>query len=245
VSILPIILAVVIALLSGLVIVCTLVFLLAAGANASPAQVRELQVMCASLVIVGVLALAASIALMVFNRPWWSVAAAGLPTLASVILLIVLTIHSDRSAQPPPEGFMTPRQRALAQESTMPSDKLREHNARKQGERDAFLARVEAMEREGDLKAMEDAIMKRDNSLWSCCHVAEMYRQRMLRLKQAGDIAGAEDAFARSYDWMCNFASGATSGGEGAANSLARDEHLDQLIRDLGYKPSSVTPWNA
>jgi hypothetical protein len=72
-----------------------------------------------------------------------------------------------------------------------------------------------------------------------------MYRRRMIRLKDAGDIAGAEAAFSKSYDWMCTFASCATSGGEGMANSMARDEHLEKLTMDMGYRPASVTPWNS
>ncbi len=242
---LPVIISIATGLLSLLVAAFTLVFLLAAGANSTPAQVRELKLMCWSLLITSVVAIAIMVALLIMKRPWWSVASASAPGVMAIALMIILFVRGDRSSELPPDGFRTPKQKAIAQENTVGSKKLREYNERKDEERQEFLTRVEAMELAGELKAMEEAIMKRDNALWSCCHVAEMYRRRMIRLKDAGDIAGAEEAFSKSYDWMCTFASCATSGGEGAANSLARDEHLESLTSDLGYRPASVTPWNS
>lgn len=266
-SILSVTTAVATILISILIALCALVLLLMSGANAKPATIQVLKIMCWLIALSILAGTILMIWLLVLKRPWWSALAACIPACTSIALLIVLHLRENRLSEPPPEGFMTPRQREAAgldprpsntptahpgvdsietnEETPMASDKLRAYNERKEAERQEFLKHVEALERAGDLKAMEDAIMKRDNSLWSCCHVAEMYRHRMLRLKHAGDMPGAEHAFARSYDWMCTFASCATSGGEGAANSLARDEHLDQLIRDLGYRPSSVTPWNA
>lgn len=267
---LPVILSIATGLLSLVLAVFTLVFLLAAGANSSAAQVRELKLMCWSLVIATAMAIAIMIAFLIMKRPWWSVASASLPGTLSIVLLIVLFVRGDRSTELPPEGFMTPRQKEIArtttesgtseypneepdhtpadapqEETSMPSDKLREHNDRKEAERKEFLKHVEALELAGELKAMEEAIMKRDNALWSCCYVAEMYRRRMHRLKEAGDIPGAEEAFSKSYDWMCTFASCATSGGEGTANSMTRDEHLETLTMEFGYRPASVTPWNS
>lgn len=260
---LPVIISIATALLSLVFAMFTLVFLLAAGANSTPAQVRELKLMCWSLVIATAIAVAVMIALLIMKRPWWSVASASAPAALSIVLLIILFVRGDRSSELPPDGFMNARQKAIArakqapvqhpepiaqstaEENAMPSDKLRKFNDRKEAERQEFLKHVETLELAGELKAMEDAIMKRDNSLWSCCHVADMYRRRMIRLKDAGDIAGAEAAFSKSYDWMCTFASCATSGGEGMANSMARDEHLEKLTMDMGYRPASVTPWNS
>lgn len=244
-NVLPFIISIASGLVSLVVAAVTLVFLLAAGANSTPSQVRELKLMCWSLVITSVVAIAIMIALLIMKRPWWSVASASAPGVMAIALVIFLFVRGDRSSELPPDGFMTPKQKAIAQENAVGSKKLREYNGRKDEERQEFLTRVEALELAGELKAMEEAIMQRDNSLWSCCHVAELYRRRMIRLKDAGDIAGAEEAFSKSYDWMCTFASCATSGGEGAANSLTRDEHLESLTSDLGYRPASVTPWNS
>lgn len=61
--------------------------------------------------------------------------------------------------------------------------------------------------------------------------IAELYRDRMLRLQASGDAPGARAAFAKSSDWICSYAGFATSGGEGAALSLERDEFLAGLRR--------------
>jgi hypothetical protein len=66
---------------------------------------------------------------------------------------------------------------------------------------------------------------------------AEMYRLRMLRLKQAGDAPGALAAFRKSSDFIWSYASMATSGGEGAALSLERDEFRAQLVAEYGSDP--------
>lgn len=247
-SILPVILSILAALVSVFAAVVMLVLLLASGANSSPAQIRELKIFCWTLVIVTILALGAMVTMLVLKKPWWSFAAASAPGLYAVILLIVLLIRGDRTSTAAPDGFTTHsiRTRTKPTKTEVPmGNKADEHAARKEAEHLAFLKRVESMEEANELKAMEEAVRAHNDTLWSCCHIADLYRRRMNRLKEAGDIAGAEEAFAKSYDWMCNFASGATSGGEGAANSLARDEYLDRLIADLGYRPASVTPWNS
>jgi glucan phosphoethanolaminetransferase (alkaline phosphatase superfamily) len=180
---LPIILSIASALLSLVFAMFTLVFLLAAGANSTPAQVRELKFMCWTLVIATAIAVAVTILLLIMKRPWWSVAAASVPAALSIVLLIILFVRGDRSSELPPDGFMNARQKAIArakqapvqhpepiaqstaEENAMPSDKLREFNDRKEAERQEFLKHVETLELAGELKAMEDAIMKRDNSL--------------------------------------------------------------------------------
>ena len=63
---------------------------------------------------------------------------------------------------------------------------------------------------------------------------AQLHRERMLRLQEAGDLAGARAAFEKASDWICSYAGFATSGGEGAALSLERDEFLASLQRDFG-----------
>ena len=59
--------------------------------------------------------------------------------------------------------------------------------------------------------------------------IAEMYRQRMQRLRLAGDLAGAAQARAKAVEWACSYAGSATSGGEGAALSHERDIFIEGL----------------
>ena len=66
---------------------------------------------------------------------------------------------------------------------------------------------------------------------------AEMYRLRMNRLKATGDREGARDAFQRACNYMNDYASMATSGGEGAALSCERDQFRAQLVREYGCDP--------
>lgn len=63
---------------------------------------------------------------------------------------------------------------------------------------------------------------------------ADLYRQRMLRLKEAGDALGAESAYRKADDWIGFYASQATSGGEGTALSQERDAFRAELIQQFG-----------
>lgn len=59
--------------------------------------------------------------------------------------------------------------------------------------------------------------------------IAEMYRLRKWRLTDAGDAAGATHAHEQAVRWANSYAAGATSGGEGEAMSVERDEFIAQL----------------
>lgn len=59
--------------------------------------------------------------------------------------------------------------------------------------------------------------------------IAILYRDRMIRLRAAGDTIRADEAKSMASDWACFYACMATSGGEGAALSLERDEFLRTL----------------
>ncbi|MGJ5820568.1 hypothetical protein [Paludibaculum fermentans] len=63
---------------------------------------------------------------------------------------------------------------------------------------------------------------------------ADMYRQRMIRLREQHDDQGAHHAWKKAADWACAYAGFATSGGEGAALSLERDQFLKELGPDPG-----------
>lgn len=86
-----------------------------------------------------------------------------------------------------------------------------------------------ALEMNGAVDAAEKAILDSVNHLGAYASVAEMYRLRAVRLRDEGDIAGSQAAAKKSKEWIYSYAAGATSGGEGAALSLQRDEFLELL----------------
>ncbi len=59
--------------------------------------------------------------------------------------------------------------------------------------------------------------------------IATLYRSRWRRFTAAGDLVRAEEAREKASDWAYTFAGFATSGGEGAAFSLQRNEFLRTL----------------
>ena len=59
--------------------------------------------------------------------------------------------------------------------------------------------------------------------------IAELYRKRWLRLGASGDVAGAEEARKKASNWAYYYASTSSSGGEGTARSVERDEFLRRL----------------
>lgn len=85
------------------------------------------------------------------------------------------------------------------------------------------------LERLGELAAAEQRILKAIDHLGAPAQVAHLYELRGNRLRSLGDEAGALAAYETSGDWMDRMAAGATSGGEGAALSLQRDEHRARL----------------
>ena len=48
----------------------------------------------------------------------------------------------------------------------------------------------------------------------------------------------AAAAFIKAVDWMATYAGWATSGGEGAALSMERDDFHAALVREFGYDPT-------
>jgi hypothetical protein len=82
---------------------------------------------------------------------------------------------------------------------------------------------------QGQVEAAEQRILRAVDHLGAYASVARMHEERGHRLLAAGDPAGAAAAFAASGDWMDRMAAGATSGGEGLALSLERDEHRARL----------------
>jgi hypothetical protein len=96
-----------------------------------------------------------------------------------------------------------------------------------------------ALEFQNKLDAAEQVIKDGCPYIGFAASTAEMYRLRMLRLKQAGDQAGALAAFLKSSDFIWRYASMATSGGEGAALSYERDQFRAQLVAEYGSDPEA------
>ena len=76
------------------------------------------------------------------------------------------------------------------------------------------------------------------NHIGVAASIAEMYAQRMRVFQRAGNEARAIAAFRLAVDWMDNYASWATSGGEGAALSYERGQFRAALAREFGYDPT-------
>ncbi len=92
-------------------------------------------------------------------------------------------------------------------------------------------------ERQDRLEDAERVIREGVPHLAFASMIAELYLLRMLRLKEAGDAEGALAAFRKSNDFIYFYASMATSGGEGAALSLARDRFRARLVAAYGSDP--------
>lgn len=94
------------------------------------------------------------------------------------------------------------------------------------------------LEDAGRLKEAEAAIQKAAPHIGSAASIAEMYARQMRMFQRAGDEPRAIEAFKQAVDWMGNYAASATSGGEGAALSLERDDFRAALAREFGYDPT-------
>lgn len=88
------------------------------------------------------------------------------------------------------------------------------------------------------LEAMEEQILRETQHIGGAASIAEMYAQRMRAFQTAGDEPRAVAAFKLAIQWMGTYASWATSGGEGEALSLERDQFHEALVREFGYDPS-------
>ncbi|MGV3707789.1 MAG: hypothetical protein ACO1Q7_03040 [Gemmatimonas sp.] len=90
-------------------------------------------------------------------------------------------------------------------------------------------------------EAAEKALMAEIQHIGAAGSIAEMYAQRMRAFQEAGNEPRAVAAFTRAVDWMYNYASMATSGGEGAALSYERDQFVAGLVKELGFDPRKAS----
>ena len=101
----------------------------------------------------------------------------------------------------------------------------------------AWWQKARKLEAEDTLEAAEAVIKDGVPNLYFASATADLYRLRMLRMKAAGDAAGAREAFDKSEHFIWFMASLATSGGEGAALSWERDRFMKQLVAEYGSDP--------
>jgi hypothetical protein len=92
-----------------------------------------------------------------------------------------------------------------------------------------WFVQAESLERENRLAEAEELISKRVQDQGFALSIADLYRNRMLRLRSEGDDTGAAEARKKASDWAYFYASQATSGGEGLMLSAQRDEFLRTL----------------
>jgi hypothetical protein len=85
------------------------------------------------------------------------------------------------------------------------------------------------MERADRLAEAEQCITDAVDHIGAALQVAELYRQRMLRLQDDGQPGEALKARGAAIRWAEHYAASATSGGEGAALSRERDAFIAQL----------------
>jgi|GEM_PF-2806150 len=88
------------------------------------------------------------------------------------------------------------------------------------------------------LEAVEEEMRRAIDHIGVAASIAEMYAHRMRAFQRAGNEARAIASFKLAVDWMGTYAGSATSGGEGAALSLERDEFRAALAREFGYDPT-------
>lgn len=91
-----------------------------------------------------------------------------------------------------------------------------------------------ALEHADRLKEAEKMIADSVPHIAFAIATADMYRLRMIRLREQHDGEGAHLAWKEAADWARTYASMATSGGEGAALSRERDQFLKELGPDPG-----------
>ncbi|MEO7412187.1 MAG: hypothetical protein ABIZ81_02425 [Opitutaceae bacterium] len=88
------------------------------------------------------------------------------------------------------------------------------------------------------LKDVEEEMRKAFQHIGVAGSIAEIYAKRMRAFQRAGNEPRAIAAFKLAVGWMGTYAGWATSGGEGAALSLERDDFHDALVREFGYDPT-------
>jgi hypothetical protein len=95
--------------------------------------------------------------------------------------------------------------------------------------KDDWRQQVDTLEKLGQIEAAEELLLKSIDHLGAYSSAAYLWEKEVARRAAAGDDAGARQAAKRAADRLFQYAAGATSGGEGAALSLERDQRLEAL----------------
>lgn len=104
--------------------------------------------------------------------------------------------------------------------------------------KDAWARAAQSTDGPDELTDIENEMRAAIDHIGVAASIAEMYAQRMRAFQRAGNEPRAIAAFKLAVDWMDNYASWATSGGEGAALSYERDEFKKALTIEFGYDPT-------
>jgi hypothetical protein len=147
------------------------------------------------------------------------------------------TFKLDHPGQPPPEPKpATPKHKPprTPKSSTKPPKRPKNYGPPQ------WWVEAEALARAGDMESAERKILTSIDHLGAYASVANLWEEEMLRRLDRGDRDGAIVAYRKSADAMWNYAAGATSGGEGAALSRERDQHLAHLKALLGFEPEQA-----
>lgn len=85
------------------------------------------------------------------------------------------------------------------------------------------------LERADRLDEAEAVIRRALDHIGVYSQLAYLFECRMARLSSEGNLEGAQAAKKRAIHWLYAYAGSATSGGEGAALSMERDERIAAL----------------
>lgn len=104
----------------------------------------------------------------------------------------------------------------------------------------AWWTRALALEQADRLEEAERTILDALDHAGRDIQIAHLYELRMQRKLTEGDRDAAVAAFRKSLGWMYSLASGATSGGEGAAYMYEVKRHRAHLVSLLGFDPGDA-----
>jgi hypothetical protein len=85
------------------------------------------------------------------------------------------------------------------------------------------------LEQAGRLQEAEELLEKSIDHIGCYSSIARLYELRQARLASNGDQEGADAAAEKAVHWLTIYASSATSGGEGAALSMERDQRIGAI----------------
>jgi len=121
-----------------------------------------------------------------------------------------------------------------ANEHVSKSERKAQRKAAIQGDRAEWKQRVDELESQGKIEEAESLLLDSIDHLGVYSSMAYLWEKEAARRLQAGDSAGARAAAERAETLLYQYAGSATSGGEGAALSLERDQRLSALKGLLG-----------